>query len=329
MATIARPQKAKHQARIIFLCVALLAAFYALFIFTDLSDVLSNITYTPPAEVSALADKLSLTGKARTIFYATRPALEGRDDFNHHCDSHNADISVLGCYTGGQIYLYNVNSTELPDVVESTAAHELLHAAWERLNVFEKAAVSAELERLYEANQDSLSEDLDLYAPEDRLDELHSRIGTEIADLPASLEHHYAKYFTDQDAIVALYTHYHEPFEQLKAELSTLATELESARAEIDARTKAYYEDVAALNSRIDEFNQCASTVGCFATQADFNTRRRALVSEQSALEDAYHSINTAITEYNNKVTRYNDNILRSETLENLINSNAAPQEVN
>ena len=66
MATIARPQKAKHQARIIFLCVALLAAFYALFIFTDLSDVLNNITYTPPAEVSALADKLSLTGKART-----------------------------------------------------------------------------------------------------------------------------------------------------------------------------------------------------------------------------------------------------------------------
>ena len=74
------------------------------------------------------------------------------------------------------------------------------------------------------------------------MDELHSRIGTEIANLPESLEKYYAKYFTDQDAVVALYNNYHEPFEKLKQETEALYKELETAKADIDSRTQEYYQ---------------------------------------------------------------------------------------
>lgn len=324
-----RPQKAKQQAKIILLIAAIIAISYALLTFTDIKDIIKNIGYQAPAEVAGLVDKLPFTDKAKTIFYATRPALESRDDFNEHCDSHNVDISVLGCYSDNRIYLYNVDSAELPNVVESTATHELLHAAWERLNIFEKTAVEYELEKVYQSNQNLLSGDLELYDTEDRMDELHSRIGTEIADLPESLERHYAKYFTDQDAVVALYNSYHEPFEKLKTEIEELSKQLEAAKLDIDTRTKDYYQKTEDLNKRIDEFNNCADTTGCFSSYATFNARRRELVAEQSALEVVYNNINSAINDYNTKVTEYNNNILRSETLENMINSNAPVEDIN
>lgn len=321
--------KAKRQARIVFLIFGILFLCYALFTFTDLKDIIKNIGYQAPADVATLTNKLPFTDKAKTIFYATRPALESRDEFNQHCDSHDIDISVLGCYTDGKIYLYNVDSTDLPDVVESTATHELLHAAWERLNIFEKTAIEIELEKVYQSNKELLAGDLDLYDVDDRMDELHSRIGTEIANLPESLEHHYAKYFTDQDAVVALYERYHEPFEKLKNEIDTLSQELETMQKDIDARAKDYYQKSEDLNKRIDEFNNCANTLGCFSSQPAFNSRRQSLVSEQNSLEEVYKAINTTIVNYNDKVTQYNNNILRSKTLENMINSNAPVEEIN
>ena len=329
MPRISRPTKSKQQAKIILLTITILLAIYAIITFTDIKDIARNIFYQAPAEVSELTNKLPFTDKAKTIFYATRPALESRDDFNQHCDSHDVDISVLGCYTDGKIYLYNVNSAELPNVVESTATHELLHAAWERLNFFEKSTIEAELEKIYQSHKELLSGDLELYALEDRMDELHSRVGTEIANLPASLEHHYAKYFTDQDAVVALYNNYHEPFKKLKDEIDALSKELEAAKTNIDTRTKDYYQKSEALNQRIDEFNNCANTTGCFSSDSEFYSRRNELVTERSALEEAYNSINDAIMRYNKKVTQHNNNILRSETLENMINSNAPVEEIN
>jgi hypothetical protein len=48
------------------------------------------------------------------------------------CLSNDADTSILGCYYDRKIYIFDVDSDELNGVHQSTLAHELLHAIWER-----------------------------------------------------------------------------------------------------------------------------------------------------------------------------------------------------
>lgn len=314
---------------IITILVACIASVVVIFLleYTSLKDLIKNIGYEHPAEISALESRLNFTDSAKTIFKASRPILESRETFNHNCESYDAEISVLGCYTNDQIHLYNIVSDQLPGIIESTAAHELLHAVWRRLPSGQRDNLTSELIAVYEQNQDLLDEELSTYSDDVWLDELHARIGTQIAALPASLEQHYAKYFTDQDAIVTFYQQYREPFNQLQDQLDLLSTEIETLATQIESDTAKYYERANALSSQITQFNSCANTQGCFNSEATFYAQRRALINEQAYLEDLYASIDQAILLHNQKVDQYNNNLLRSESLENAINSNAPPDQ--
>lgn len=287
-------------------------------------DYISAQTFRPSEKIANVKDSIKLTSRAGTIFYATHPALMEKDAFNGACDSHDDEISVLGCYSGGQIYLYNIEDPELAGVVESTAAHELLHAVWERMGTNEKDEVTSYIKSVYddEKYHELLAEDLETYEEEERIEELHSRIGTEIADLPAALEEHYAKYFENQDLIVDFYDSYITPFRELSEEIDAMSEKLEIMSAEIDEKTAIYYQDADMLSAEIDQFNACVSTPNCFATDAIFYARRNVLVGKQSALDSEYDALNDLIDQYNALVEEYNANILRGETLERAINSN-------
>lgn len=291
--------------------------------FASIQDRIASLFYSPAPEIAELENKINFTDSAIHTFRATKPSLENRDQFNENCRSHDADVSVLGCYTGGQIYLYNINSAELAGIVESTAAHEFLHAAWDRLPESEKNTLSEQILKVYADHYDELSEDLSNYDDADQLDELHSRIGTQIADLPDSLERYYANYFKDQDAVVAYYTHYITPFNEIKSQITSLKAELDELKADIDVRTELYYSRANALSQAIDEFNSCANQPGCFTSTAAFDSRRAELVDEQNAVEELFNQINADVDVYNQKIEEYNNNILRTEELQNTINSNA------
>ena len=159
-----------------------------------LSDLISANTFSASTEIKDIESSIRLTDRAKTIFYATHPILETQDAFNDSCNSHDSDISILGCYTSGNIYIYNINSEELDGIVESTAAHELLHAVWDRMSANNKSAIAALITEVYNdpLYHEMLAEDLETYAESERIEELHSRIGTEISNLPAALEEHYA-----------------------------------------------------------------------------------------------------------------------------------------
>lgn len=294
-------------------------------------DWFSSLSFHPTAEVTTIKDRLALTSKASLIFSATHPSLETQDDFNEHCRSHDQDISVLGCYTKGHIYVYDVESAELAGIKESTAAHELLHAAWARLSAGEKNELTKSLTDVYNDNKyhELLAEDLETYGDAERIEELHSRIGTEIADLPDTLEKHYAKYFADQDYIVEFYNSYITPFKELSEEIDSLSEELENLDAEIEQKTANYYKAADDLSAKVDDFNRCANTSGCFVTDTVFYARRSELLSQQSALEDMYEELNSLIDQYNALVVEYNANVLRGEVLEKAINSNAKTNSLN
>lgn len=307
---------------IIFIAILGIAAAYFL-TNSNVQDKIANIGYTPSNEIKSLEDKIGLTDDAKTTFRATKPSLETRDDFNEHCQSYDIDISVLGCYTNNQIYIYNISEKDLNGIVESTAAHEFLHAAWDRLSNSEKTHISELLNQVYSEHKDLLDEDLSLYDDDEKLDELHSRIGVQIKDLPKELEDYYARYFKNQDAVVAYYNNYIAPFNELKDATEELKATIDAEKESIDTQTKDYYDRAEKLSSAINEFNTCAETPNCFTTTAEFYTRRAELVAEQEALEELYNTVNEAVDRYNQLVEEYNNNILRTENLQNAINSNS------
>ncbi|MBR2659187.1 hypothetical protein IKD60_00285 [Candidatus Saccharibacteria bacterium] len=315
----------------IFVVLSIAIGFLCYLNRTIITDWFLSFNYHPTTDVINVQNSLMLTPRGDLMFAATNPSLENRDDFNEDCKSHNQDISILGCYGKGRIYIYDIKSDELPGVIESTAAHELLHAAWARMGNNEKNTIVDVLMEVYnnEKYHAELAEDLETYGDHERIEELHSRIGTQIADLPETLEKHYAKIFKDQDYIVSFYDSYITPFKELEAEIDALSSELEKLGAEIEQKTSDYTKAAEELSGQIDEFNRCASTPNCFATDAGFYARRSQLVAKQSALEDVYGELSDLVDHYNTLVAEYNDNIIRGEALENAMNSNKETDKLN
>lgn len=311
----------KSVVKLLLLLAGLGVVTFGVLNYRTIMDLVVGLGYSPSQEMSSIRSSLNLSGDGERIFNAARPVLEAKDDFNKVCDSHKEETAVLGCYTNQIIHIYDVEVEELRGIRESTTAHEFLHAVWARLSDAEKNDLKAKLEEVYKASE-KLKSELENYDEKDREDELHSRVGTEIKNLPSELENHYAKYFKDQDKIVDYYVAYIKPFEALKKQIDELAKTLEKLKKEIDAKTQEYQTRAEKLNQEIAEFNNCAGTLNCFADRGEFNARRGELSSEQAALNNLYGELEANIEEYNSKAKEYNGNILKSRDLESLINSN-------
>ncbi|MBR2587229.1 hypothetical protein IKE71_02525 [Candidatus Saccharibacteria bacterium] len=294
---------------------------------TAVVDTFKGFGYNPTPEMATVKQSLELTADGERIFNATRPLLASSEDFNYSCESHDEEVSVLGCYTGDRIYVYNVSDTKLSGIRESTSAHELLHAVWNRLPGVEKSALIPLLESFYSKNPD-LKETIDAYAESERLDELYVRVGTQIADLSTELESHYSRYFKDQDKIVSFYTAYITPFNELKTEIESLKSELDALEKEINEKSAALDARAAAFDAAVSEFNNCANTAGCFTSNAAFASRRAELVAEQQAINSDNSSLNSLIDAYNKKVETYNSSVVRSSELQSLINSNSTESKI-
>lgn len=307
----------------IFVLATLLVFFLANL--SNVRDLYRAATFTPSAELAAVESSLGLTPYGRRIFRASTPTLTSdHSAFESVCysDTDPREASILGCYIDDQIYLYSVDSAELPGLEESTSAHELLHAVYACLSSSEKSELTPLLESLLATSSDAFRDSLASYPEDQRLEETYVRSATQIRSLPDRLEAHFAKIFTDQDAIVAFYDSYIAPLtatkntlKSLETELSTLRTALTSDLADFDSRS-------AALESAVADFNSCASTPGCFTSRSAFDSRRAELLAEQSALSALADFLNNRIATYNTKVDLYNSNVLRGETLNSLLNPN-------
>lgn len=288
-----------------------------------LYDWFRGIGYQPTGEMSRIMAKLNLTERGEFLFKAAQPRLNSRNDFNAICrgDS-DEEIAILGCYTDGNIYIYNIDAEELNEIRELTTAHELLHAVWARMPDGDKERLSNDLEKVYRDNQDILSEEINHYSQNEQREELYARAGTEIKTLPDTLEKHYAEVFNDQDLIVSYYDSYITVFKEIEAEMTGLMKELDALDQEMQAKNKEYEQKLNQLNTDITNFNSCAATEGCFNNADAFHRRRNELLAEQTALEEMYNYINQLVDAYNQKVEQYNADATRTEKLNSLINSN-------
>ena len=316
----------RHFVRWVFLA-ALVAAIVAVVInWKWIYDWYLGVSYVPSEDMAVIRDKLNLTGDGEFLFNAAQPVLSEAKEFNQNCRQKESETAVLGCYTTGNIYIYNITAAELDGIRELTTAHELLHAKWARMNEDERLEFVASLTRVFDDNQELLGDEIEPYDISEKQEELYVRAGTEIKDLPEDLERHYAEVFRDQDAVVDFYESYIAVFREIKAKMAGLLEEMEVLKEEIGAKTAEYERQVNQLEADIVSFNSCAEVEGCFVSEGEFYARRRQLVAKQGELEKLNGEINDLIDEYNVKVEEYNADVTESNKLQDMINSNSVPE---
>jgi hypothetical protein len=282
-------------------------------------------TEPPAPRIEQLAEDLTLTETGRRIFFASRPQIDEASDFREHCPL-EAGV-VLGCYGGGLIYVFDVTDERLSGTVEATAAHELLHAVYERMSPSDRARIDALVAEVvaHLPDTDPNVATVAGYEPSQHADEWHSRIGTGYADLPQELADHYAEIFADRSQVIAFEQARTAQLDDYTARIDQLSAELDAGLADLQARSAAYDAAVDELESDIDDFNRRASIVGAFASQEEFEKERAKLLERQDALEADRVQLNADVDAYNAKLEELKSLDAERAELYSQLDSHAAP----
>lgn len=280
-------------------------------------DTVRASQYAPTSDEQSLMKDLALTKEGDFLFDASQPQLQAANMFNKSCSqSRETNNPILGCYSRQTIYVYSIDQEKLVGIKQTTAAHELLHAAYERMNANKKKTVDAELQKVYEKQKTPKLEERMAYyqkaEPGEELNELHSILGTENADLGSVLETHYKQYFTDRAKIVGYYQQYSKTFTDIAAKLENLQKTITTQTTEINNRIESYSTSIAALKADQTAFiaknnRQGFKNVSEFDTaQNALNRRVNTLNAERASIQAAIDEVNTMRTQYNNLATEYN-----------------------
>ncbi|MDR1300105.1 MAG: hypothetical protein LBK50_00125 [Candidatus Nomurabacteria bacterium] len=260
----------------------------------------------PSADAIDIAARTDMSELGQRIFYAARPQFDEAGAFNEHCSGFETTMIILGCYDGDKIYVFNVSDSRIADAKYVTAAHEMLHAAYERLDESERERVDGMLDQEYSRLDDpSLVETMAGYAqmePGQRSNELHSIIGTEYVDLSPELEEYYGRYFTNQDVVALLAGSYKKVFTDLENEQTGLKSQMDALDGKIAADSSNYDATLTRLNADIAVFNGRT-----FSSEYEYNSARQALQARIDALDGLAAQIHSDIAQYNVWVEEYNE----------------------
>ena len=276
--------------------------------------------FEPTSTLASYADRSTMTDEGRFLFYASRPAVESATAFDKNCANHLEDVGILGCYVHGErkIFLFNVVDDRLDGIEEVVAAHEMLHAAWDRMSDTDRKAIAPllEAEATARADNPAFVKTMDYYAtaePGERLNELHSIVGTEFTDISPKLEKYYATFFSDRRALVQLHLTSDAVFTERQTAITDIVGKVTVLKTSIDADYSSYNAGYDTLNSDITSFNNLADQGGNF-TQQQFDRERDALVTRQADLDSLYASIADRVTQYDGLVAQLG--VLNAEVAE-------------
>lgn len=269
-------------------------------------DHLAAQQFEPTPELILVTERLDLTDAGLRIFWASHPTLDASQQFNEQCSrvEHTEEGHVLGCYVSGHIHLFEISDERLNGIIEVTAAHELLHAAFGRMADLERDALAKKLNALYSelVLEDSILEQrMSVYSGLSKIafaNELHSVFGTEVRELPVWLEDHYSTWFHDRQVILDFFDDYHALFTELRQRADELQNAMADLRADVELRSEQYDTAVEQFNSDWEEFlarNRNAEFAEIpdefFRLREEFEVRRETLRYEME-------SLNTDIARY-------------------------------
>jgi hypothetical protein len=284
--------------------------------------------YMAPPAVAALAQQDTMTAYATHVFYVNHPDLEtDTNQFRTDCNESEKTI-VLGCYHGNQdgIFLYNVNDSRLAGVQQVTAAHEMLHAAYDRLSSKDRNNVDSLLENYYHMVTDQrLIDTINAYKqsePNDMVNEMHSIFGTEIANLPAPLEAYYTRYFSNRHAITDYAANYENEFDSRQNEIKADDAQLAQLKASIDQQEQT-------LNSQLNQVNSDRARLNAERSSgniAQYNSDVPGFNNEISGYNAGVDRLRADIAAYNQLVGQRNAIAAELASLSKAIDTRLTPQ---
>lgn len=294
----------------------------------DIFDWYQLRGYEPNAEVVSLADNTTMVDYSRKLFYINRPVIADGETFNEHCRGNEHSI-VLGCYLSGQrgIYLLDVKDDRLRGIKEVTAAHEMLHSAYERLSSSEKERVNKLLEdafkdvsntRIIEAVESYRKQSADIVP-----NELHSILGSEVRSLPDELEKYYSKYFSNRLKVVGYSEQYEQAFVERRNSVRQYDAELADMKKDIESSGERLNQENADLMKLRDDLNRLRDedVEAHNALVPDFNARVNKYNRE-------YDELSAKIVKYNDTVQIRNDIVSEeAELIEAIDSRNVVPSQ--
>jgi uncharacterized membrane protein len=324
------PPAKTSKATIIFLLLLTMVAVWFVLNRQFVIDFARGYSYKPSSSIISLENELGLTDEGKRLFAASQPQLESASDFNSSCNQKSeTNNPILGCYVNQGIYIFDVTNQKLAGIEQTTAAHELLHAAYERMSDSERQTIDTALRSAYQANRtDELAQRMSFYQrtePGEEANELHSILGTEFNNLGDVLENHYKKYFTSRAKIVAYNKQYNDVFTSISNRLKQLTEAINTSVASINERIRLHNQAVKQLNADQQAFvakNQRGgfkSTAEFNAEQQNLNTRATVLNTERDKISLDIDASDKLRTEYNQLAQEYNQ-------LNQSIDSSVAPK---
>lgn len=314
----------KATLKFVFVVVVMLAAAWVVVNRQAVVDWARLLAYTPSAEVKALADNTQLEQKARDLFYVSDPQVQDSTTFNASCSSNEQTI-VLGCYKAQRIYLYNIKDERFNGIKEVTAAHEMLHAAYERMSDDEKQRVNDLLKPLVENMKDPrLLELVELYnktEPGELYNEMHSILGTEAADLTPELETYYKQYFKDRSVVTRYAGQYQAIFTESKNKIDEYDRQLSQLKPQIDQNNSTLQRMQDELASQSNQLSQYRSR-NQIQQYNQLVPSYNAEVAEFNALIETTRGL---VSTYNKLVEERNNQVAAQTNLYDSINSNYQP----
>lgn len=285
--------------------------------------------YVPPSVVNILATQDTMTAYARHIFYVNHPDIESDiTKFRKDCGQTEKTI-ILGCYHSNQagIFVYNVTDPRLAGVQQVTSAHEMLHAGYDRLNPKDRDYINGLLNNFYNngLKDQRIIDTINLYRqtePDDVINEMHSIFGTEIADLPPSLETYYKKYFSDRAVIVKNASAYEDEFTTRENQIKADDQQLARLKTQINAQEQSLQSQLTQINNERDRLDNLRSS----GRAAEYNSGVDSFNRQVSIYNSGIAKLRAEITAFNQLVDERNKLAKELASLNQAIDTRLAPQ---
>jgi len=287
------------------LVLALLGGWWILNNQYKISDWFALRSYDAPDYVVGYADDTAMSDYGRKIFYVAKPELDQKETFNTNCPIPDRSL-VLGCYSNGAIYVFDVQDKRLDGVEEVTAAHEMLHAAYARLGGSDERNLNALLdEQLAEITDTRVLELVEQYRrddPDSLYNEMHSIFGTEVKELVPALEEHYGEYFIDRSQVVAISESYEQVFLDIDNNIKNLENEISALKVQIndqEASITVLQASIDSESAKLEALRASGDIPGYNAGVPAFN----ATIANYNSQVDSYKAL---VARHNDKVEERN-----------------------
>ncbi|RGE17105.1 hypothetical protein [Leucobacter sp. wl10] len=317
---------------IVFLAVLALVVF-AMTHRQEIRDRFSAVGFETSPQIERVLKDLRLTASGERIFLATRPTLDGSSHFNEQCAGveRSEQEHVLGCYAGDRIHLFDVTDERITGIVGVTAAHELLHAAYNRLGEGERDDLGGKLRREFDrlsADDPELRERMSVYrklSDSAFASELHSVLGTEVKRLPRWLDDWYAQWFRDRGSLVASFDEFHTVFAELQRQADSLRSEMATLRDDVERRKADYDRAVETFNADAADFSGRNERSEFAEAPDEFDRIKSELEGRRTELERTRQGLQTDIDRYNAMREQLVALSETSSKLDQQLNSDLAP----